>query len=501
MSDFVELFEKSISKYANNISVIFNEQEFTYNQLNIAINRLAQGLLNNGFQKGDRIALILPNYVQFVICYFAILKIGAVVFPINFLFDEVQIQELFNRVKISGIITWEGLTKKVRQAALELELKSPLIVLGENIPDDFTDLIKLIAASEPLKNNIDTADEDTAVILHTSATTSNPKAVELSHKNLFSNCTAFREYFLINSNDCFIAATPLFHPLSLTAVLNTGFCFGSKINLQAYFNPLSILNSIKKHRVSIFVGMPSIYQALFDLENTNDALESIRFCISSWQSLSESLLKSYKDKFNKTIYEAYGLAEATAFVTVNQLDQEQKAGVVGRPLNQITVKVVDEQGNDVSEGELGEIIVRGPNVMKGYVGQPEESEKTFRGNWLHTGDMGKMDETGTLYFIERKEYVIIKGGFHVFPREIELHLLKHPKIKEAVVLGFPDEVQGQEVKACVVPQDGEGIKPQEIIDYCQEAFAVYKCPKLVQFYEDFPKSSTGRILRYKLKND
>jgi len=501
LSGFVQLFEKLSHKYANNISIIFNEQGFTYNQINIASNRLAQGLMDIGFRKGDRIALILPNYVQFPICYFALLKIGVVAFPINFLFNEIQIHELLGRANVKGIITWEQVAKKVQQAAQGLELKSPLIILGENIPDNSIDLTKLIASSQPITHPLESDDEDTAIILHTSATTNEPKAVELSHKNLYSNCTAFREHFLINSDDCIIAVTPLFHPLGITAILNTGFCFGAKINLHPYFKPQSILNSLKNQKVTLFVGIPSIYKALMDFEDSGDSFESMRFCISSWQPLSESLIESFENKFNKVIYEAYGLAEATAFVSINRVDHEQKSGSVGMPLNQVAVKIINEQDNDVPTGEIGEIVVRGPNVMKGYIGQPQQTEAVLQGDWLHTGDMGKIDENGTLYFIERKENVITKGGFHVFPREIETHLLKHPKVKEAVVLGHPDPIQGQEVKACIVPKNGNVLAPNEIIDYCQEAFAVYKCPKIVQFYETFPKSSTGKILRYKLKQE
>ena len=499
MSDLVTQFDKSSIEYADNISFIFNDLKYTYKQINEATGRLANGLIKAGFQKGDKVALILPNYIQFPICYFALLKIGAVVCPINFLFDEEQIRVLLEKANVKGIITWETFAKKAQKAATSLKLRTPIILLGNKIPDQYLDLTHLISTAPALKKPFVTANNDPAVILPTAATSGKPKAVVLSHGNLLSNSIAFKEHFYINSNDRFVSVVPLFHPLGLITTLTTGFCFGASQVLHSRFDPKDFLNSIEKNQITSIIGVPSVYRALHDHSESGTELKSVRFCVSAWHALSDAVAEAFEAKFKKVLFQAYGLTEATATVTANRIELERRPGSVGLPMHQITLQIVDDQNNELPIGEIGEIAVQGPNVMLGYLGEEEETRQTLQDNWLRTGDLGKLDESGRLYVIERKDFVINKAGFRVFPKEIESHLLTHPKVQETAVIGFSDSANGEEVKACIVPKDGQNITSEEIIEYCREAFAMYQCPSIVQICKNLPKSSTGKLLRYKLK--
>jgi long-chain acyl-CoA synthetase len=342
-------------------------------------------------------------------------------------------------------------------------------------------------------------DDDTAIILYTSGTTGKPKGAMLTHKNLYSNASDVGDYLRMNDQDRVITTLPLFHVFCLTVALNAPLLSGATLLIAPKFSPKEIFELAKEYEATVFAGVPTMYNFLYQYPESNpEDFKSLRLCISGGASLPVALLTNFEKKFNVLVSEGYGLSEASPVTCFNPLDRPRKAGSIGTSILHVENKIVNELGEELPVGAVGELIVSGPNVMKGYYKMPEETASAIRDGWLYTGDLARMDEDGYFYIVDRKKDLIIVGGFNVYPREVEEVLYNHPDIVEAAVLGVPDLNLGEAVK-CYVVSKNPNTTEEQLLEYCREHLAKYKVPYSIEFLEELPKNTTGKILRRALK--
>jgi len=494
------LFNKTAEKYYEHIAIIFNDVKIEYGRLQEAVKRLAQGLRNLGISETDKVALLLPNLPHFTISYYAILELGAVVVPINVMH---QSEEIAFHLKDSGaraLITWEGFRAQVMKAISETDSCNSLIFLGRKIPAGTKSLQRLIADSDPLVGSPNISPESTAALFYTAGISDVPVAAEMTHCNLVSNASTCREMFMIGTDERIMGAMPLFHPLGQTLVMNTSFIAGSTIVLQTKFEATETVQLINEHGVTFMAGVPGMYAAMNKVELDDASETPLRYCLSYGGHLDESVVEAFEKKFDAILLNSYGLSEAGPLVASCRLDRERKKGTVGLPFFGTEIKVLDERGEELGTNQAGELAIRGPSVTKGYYNRPELTQARFKEDLLLSGDIGKLDDDLYIYVIERKEDLILKGGFHIYPREVEAVLRNHPAVADVAVVGVPDEYQGQEVKACVVLKEGHDANSKSLIAFCgEQGLEVYKTPAHIDFFESLPKSATGRVLKRKLR--
>lgn len=342
-------------------------------------------------------------------------------------------------------------------------------------------------------------DDDTAVILYTSGTTGKPKGAMLTHRNLYSNAADVADYLGYTENDRVIATLPMFHVFCLTVALNAPIVSGATILVMPRFSPKEVFQVAAEQKATVFAGVPTMYNFLYQYpEGRVEDLQTLRLCVSGGASMPVALLENFEKKFNVMVSEGYGLSEASPVTCFNPLDRPRKAGSIGTNILNVENKVVNELGEEVPAGMVGELIVRGPNVMKGYYKMPEETAAAIRGGWLYTGDLARMDEEGYFYIVDRKKDLVIVGGYNVYPREVEEVLYAHEGVNEAIAIGVPDDNQGEVVQAFVVLKD-QSVTAEELIHYCSLHLAKYKVPAAIEFLDELPKNTTGKILRRALR--
>jgi len=500
MLNLYKLLENCLERTPENLAVIFGEHRVSYRRLIEASERLAGGLAMLGIGRGDRVALMLPNVPQFPISFFAILKLGAAVVPVNVMFKEAEVRYILEDSEAKAIIAWGSFEKEVLKAVEGLQTCSRVIFLAEKVPPGTVNFTRLLLQSPSLKETVATGENDTALILYTAGVTGRPKGAELTHTNTYSNATSCRQLLQVVSEDRVLGALPLFHAFATTLVMNTAFAAGATVVLLPRFDPQAFIEAVALEKVTIIPGVPTLFRAVLDAAVPTVDFSSVRLCLSGGAPLPKELLEEFEERFGLAIFEGYGLSEASPVVSFNPIDHSRKPGSIGIPIPGLAMRIVDEEGHEVRPNQVGEIVVQGPNVMKGYLNRPEATKEVLRNGWLHTGDLGRMDEEGYFYIVDRKKDVIIKGGFAVYPREVEEVLHGHPQVEEAAVIGVPDTVQGEEVKAFVVLKPDSSVRPGELIAYCKERMAVYKTPKYVQFLPSLPKSATGKVLKTKLRD-
>ncbi|MDY0406217.1 fatty acid--CoA ligase family protein [Virgibacillus sp. 179-BFC.A HS] len=494
--------------YPEKIAYIFQGQQTTYQELEKAVSQFACQLHALGC-KGDHIALILGNSPHFIIGLYGALRIGAVVIPINPQYTPNEIAYMVRNGDVKLLVTMDILLEKVENIANQLadvhhviycESKSGLNFDHLNISSklkSFTDMMKTpVNPFEWPKLH----DEDVALILYTSGTTGKPKGAMLTHKNLYSNAKDTADYLQISGSDRVIAALPMFHVFCLTVSLNAPLMNGGTVLVMPKFSPQESFRLARQYKATIFAGVPTMYNYLLQSGKGSKAdLASIRLCISGGAAMPVSLLKNFEKTFDVIISEGYGLSEASPVTCFNPLDRPRKPGSIGTNIVHVENKVVDELGEEVPCGEVGELVVKGPNVMKGYYKMPEETASTIIDGWLHTGDMARMDDEGYFYIVDRKKDMIIVGGYNVYPREVEEVLFSHPQVAEAAVIGVPDPDSGEAVAAFVVSNDAT-LTVEELQNYCTGHLAKYKVPTRIEFLKEIPKNTTGKILRRSLRD-
>ncbi len=477
--------------------------EINYRTFHEAVRRLARGLQKLGVNPGDKVALMLPNIPHFPIAFHAIIRLGAVAVPVNIMHKGRETAWQLEDCEARALITWDGaLPELLRPLGVISSLKH-ILSLGEDLPSSVISLTRLIAGSHPLTEMPDIDEDDTAVIQYTAGVTGTPKGVELTHGNILANVNACREVMRVSPSDSFLSALPFFLPLGQTLLMHLAISSGSILELHPKFDVAAVLDSIKAGSSSLFVGVPSMFKMLLDAVPEEEELEirrHLRLCICGGGGIPEEVLKGFERKFQTYILEAYTTAETSPVISFNQWRTGRRVGSLGHPLPGVDMKVVDESDREVSIGEVGEIVVAGTNVMKGYFNRPRVTAEVMKNGWFHTGDLGKMDINGFFYLVDRLNDRIIKGGFSIYPSEVESVLDDHPDVKDAAVVPVPDEVMGQEVKACVVLKENATVTTEQLAAYCRERMALYKVPAVIRFYKDLPRTPSGRIDKKSLRN-
>lgn len=484
----------------------------SYRELEQTISRFAGALEDLGVQKGDHIALLLGNTPHFIISLYASMRIGAVAIPINPIYTADEISYIIKNGDVKVVIALDMLLPLV-EAGVQGFPQVTNYIICETIPDvgkkyaALPDAVKVktklftqvLAEATRAVDPVEVSPDDTAIILYTSGTTGHPKGAMLTHNNLYSNARDIGDYLKMTHEDRVIATLPVFHVFALTVVVNAPLTRGATILLAPRFSPGEIFELAVTYKATVFAGVPTMFNFLYQFEGGDvSAFSTLRVAISGGSSLPVSLLHNFENKFNVRISEGYGLSEASPVTCFNPIDRDRKPGSIGQAILNVENKVVDETGQEVAIGEVGELIVRGSNVMKGYYKMPEETAVTIRDGWLYTGDLARKDEEDYFFIVDRKKDLIIVGGFNVYPREVEEVLYSHSGIVEAAVVGFPEPNFGEAVHAYVVLKD-PSLTVDNIQEYCAQHIVKYKVPTVIEIISELPKNTTGKILRRSFK--
>lgn len=515
MLNLAVLLEESARKKPQHPAVIFNEMKFSYAQINGAANQVANGLVGLGIQPGDKVALSCPNLPYFPIVYYGILKTGAVVVPLNVLLKGREIAYHLQDSDAKAYFCFEGTAELPmgmfgHEGFQEAEDCEHFFLITANPaappPIEGTKTLGMLMANQsPTFDTVQRDASETAVILYTSGTTGRPKGAELTHTNMILNARLSDTMYSADQEDVHLVTLPLFHSFGQTVQMNSGFYNGATLSLLPRFDAEAALKIMERDCVTIFAGVPTMYWAILNCPNAHlYDLEKIgrhlRLCCSGGSAMPVEVMKAFNEKFGVKILEGYGLSETSPVATFHSTDIETKPGSVGIPVWGVQVRVVDPNDNDVPTGELGEIVIKGHNIMKGYYKKPEATAEAMRNGWFHTGDIGRMDEDGYVYITDRVKDMLIRGGLNVYPREVEEVLMTHPAVSLAAVVGIPHEALGEEVKAFVILKEGQSISEEELIAWCKENMAAYKYPRHIEFRQSLPMTATGKILKRELKS-
>jgi long-chain acyl-CoA synthetase len=477
---------------------IMGGDRLSYGELDQASDRLACGLAASGIGPGDAVALQLPNIPQFLIAYFGILKAGGVVVPLNVLLKAPEVAFHLRDSSAKMLITWAGALGEAASGAAEAGV-SLLYAVGDAagaVP--FGELLSAAPAGRPLARR-DPA--DTAVIMYTSGTTGRPKGAELTHMQLYMNADIPGRLFDVQPDDIVITVLPLFHVFGLSSIMNVCVRFGCTMSLIPRFDPATVLAAIERDRATIFEGVPAMFIALLACaELGSHDVSSLRIAISGGASIPAPVLDSFEERFGVLILEGYGLTETASTTTFNVSATDRRAYSVGKPIWGTQTEVWDADGRPQppGAGNVGEVVTRGMHVMKGYLNRPEDTGSVFTDDWFHTGDLGYFDEDGYLYIVGRSKELIIRGGYNVYPAEIESVLHEHPAVAEAAVIGIPDDRLGEEVMAVLTVRAGAALTVPEVIAFCKARVAAYKYPRVIEIRDWLPKNALGKILKDQL---
>ncbi len=500
MNTIYRILDHTAKQHPDQTALSFRDHAVSYRAFKDAADRLAAGMKELGLGPGDRIALMLPNVPHFAFGFFASLKIGATVVTLSGSYRADEIHRRLEDSEAKAILFYEGFRQYVHQAVQGLERCQHLLVLGDRPHAGEIRLGSLLEVHEPLEATASVESGETALIVYTGGMSGHVKGAELTHSNLLSNAEACFEFLKLQPGDGTVGVMPLSHPIGLTLTLNTFIRAGGRIDLHPRFDAPSVLKSIERHRLTHFIGTPAMFAALAaQPESAETGTESLKLGISTGDGMRQEVMDAFEARFKIPVIEGYGLTEASPMVSFNSPNRERRAGSIGLPLPGVDIKIVDEDDREIRPGQVGEIIVQGANVMKGYLNRPEATREALKDGWLRTGDLALLDESGFGFIVARRKNVIVKSGFSVYPVEVEKIMSAHPKILEAAVVGLPDPAQGEEIHACAVLREGEQAEEAEIIGYVRERIALYKCPKSIHFCASLPKGPTGKVMREKVK--
>ncbi|MBM9464460.1 long-chain fatty acid--CoA ligase [Aeromicrobium sp. YIM 150415] len=479
--------------------VHIGNQSLTFAQIDEASGRFAATLLARGFAPGEAVAVQLPNVPQFLIAYFGILKSGLRMVPLNPLLTAREIAYFLSDSGARALVTYESFAQAALGGAAGVDHEVGVFVVGGEVQG--AEPFERLLAEEDTGDIRAMSPDDTAVILYTSGTTGQPKGAELTHFQLYMNCTVAGELFELRPDDVSMAVLPLFHVFGLSSVLNISVRFGASMVLVPRFEAAAVLDAIERHRVTIFSGVPTMYFALLQEEVAGRDLSSLRSAVSGGASIPGEVIRAFEEKFSGVVVlEGYGLSETASTTTFNVSAAERKVLSIGKPIWGVEVRILDPEGTELPPGteHVGEIVIRGHNVMKAYFNRPEATAAALRDGWFRTGDLGYRDDEGYFFVVDRLKDLVIRGGYNVYPREVEEVLYEHPAIAEAAVVGRPDERLGEEILAFVALSPGAEATPEEIVEFCRERLAAYKYPREVRIIDSLPKGATGKILKREL---
>lgn len=516
MLNLSTVFEYSAKDTPDKTAIVFGDKTFTYAMIQAAINQVANALRQSGIQKGDRVVISCPNLPYFPMIYYGILKVGAVVVPINVLLKAREIAYHLKDSQAKAYFCFQGtpelpMLQEGYKGFQEVDgCKHIWAVMADPTaasPIEGVSTFGQLVGKQPTEfEMLPTQPQDPAVVLYTSGTTGFPKGAELSHSNMTMNALAIRDLFQLVHDDILIAVLPLFHSFGQTAVMNAGFSMGNTIVCVPRFTPDGVLETIQSEEATVFVGVPTMYWAMLTYKDEEGKIDvdkiakCLRLGVSGGASMPAEILKGVEEKYHIPILEGYGLSETSPAATFNDMHKERKIGSVGVPIWGVEVMVVDKDFKEVPTGEIGEIVIRGPNIMTGYLNNEKATQEAINeAGWFFSGDLGKKDDEGYIFIVDRVKDLVIRGAFNVYPREIEEVLLTHEAVSLVSVIGVPDEKYGEEIKAFIVLNEGVNVTEHDIIEWAKENMASYKYPRIVEFREALPMTATGKILKKELR--
>jgi len=489
------------------IAIRSGERAISYAELDRAARGVATRLQERGVAPGERVALLVPNVPEFTIAYFGILYAGAVVVPINVLAAAPEVAYYLADAKARLLIV-HPLFEAVGRAGAAAQGAAVVLATSEEVAADgegvFPDTLGAFAAAAPIAAPHPTLPTDTAVILYTSGTTGKPKGAELTHSNLFLNCAVVVPRLLPPTDSAHraLAALPLFHSFGQSVIQNGMLACGGSLTLLPRFDAEQAFALIERDRLTVFAGVPTMYFAL--LHHRGDRaydVSSLRACLTGGAPMPVEVLYAFEEKFNVEILEGFGLSETSPVASFNVPSKPRKPGSIGYPVWGVEMCIVNDADQPLSDGEHGEICIRGHNVMKGYLGRPDANKEALRNGWFHSGDIGYRDADGCHWIVDRKKDMILRGGFNVYPREVEEVLYQHEAVVEAAVVGIPHESHGEEVKAVVALKPDAKVTAEELQAFCKDRLAAYKYPRVVEIRASLPKGPTGKILKRELRDE
>ncbi|WP_335716112.1 long-chain-fatty-acid--CoA ligase [Neobacillus drentensis] len=492
--------ENTVRKYGDKTAIIYEDESLTYKQLKDEVDKLAAAWRNRGANKGDRLGLMVSNHPYYVISYYAALKLGMIVVQINPHYTPRELLEIFHDAEISYLVTEPSGVEKISQLKESYSFTEAFVTEISEESKDFYSLRQLINSFPPMTEScaID-AQNDIAVIQYTGGTTGKKKGAMLTHFNLTANVLQSKALYgarMFFGEETILTATPLYHVYGMTSGMNLSIYIGAANVLVNKFEMVKVLHLIQTYRPTFFPGVPKMYNAFVNYPNIeNYDLTSFKTCTSGSAPLPIEILKKFEGLTGVSIGEGYGLSETSPSTHRNPPDGLMKVGSIGIPLPKTDCRIVNDNGEDLPEKSVGELLIKGPQVMAGYWHKPEETNLALRDGWLYTGDLATMDEDGYFYIVGRKKEMIIVGGFNVYPQEVEGVLYEHPDVLEAAVVGIPDSQAGELVKAYIVPKQGREINEEALREHCYHLLTRYKVPKQFEIIEALPRNTVGKVLK------
>jgi long-chain acyl-CoA synthetase len=498
-----DIVKETAARLPGKAALIFQDKPITYADLDRSINEAAAGIASLGIRKGDRVGVLVNNVPHFIYAYLGIERAGGVMVPLNTMYTADEVSYILADAEARAVIVAEPFLRAVDGLRETLPMLEHVVVVGGGTPIGTMGWDQMTGrGGEPPSVSI--GEKDLAALPYTSGTTGKPKGAMLTHGNLLANLEQMHRVPLLTEaeTDVVLLVLPMFHIYALNVSLGLTFRVGATAVLQERFDPVASLDAIERHHITVVFGAPPMFVAWLSTPNVESRdLSSVRLAVSGAAPLPGPVLDDFRRRLGVTIWEGYGLTETAPGVTSNAMGAEAKPGSIGKPLPDIELRLLDEQGDDVEDGDPGEIAVRGPNVFQGYWHDDEATAEAVRDGWFHTGDVAYEDEEGYLFLVDRKKDLIIVSGFNVYPREVEDALYRHPKVAEAAVVGVPHPYTGEAVKAVVVLKPGQSATEEEIIEFCKRSIARFKCPQVVEFVDKLPHTDTGKILRRRLREE
>src|SRR5215216_1445092 len=487
-TNLASLLTETAERIPEGIAYKLDDTEINWQAVDEGSARVAGLLKAKGLEPGDRVGIMLPNVPYFPVAYYGVLRAGGTVVPMNVLLKGREVAFYLKDPEAKWVFAWHDFAEAAETGADEAGAEVILVKPGE--------FEQLLGDAEPDREMCERDGSDTAVILYTSGTTGQPKGAELTHDNMLKNAQVSRSLFDTSDDDVVLGALPLFHSFGQTCCMNACAVSGATLTFIPRFDPAKALEIIERDKVTMFSGVPTMYNAMLNDESREERdTSTLRTCTSGGSAMPGELLRGFEKAFDCPILEGYGLSETSPVASFNHPDKERKIGSIGTPIKGVEMKVVDDDGNKVEQGEVGEIVIKGHNVMKGYWNRDDATKESIKDGWFFTGDMAKVDEEGYFFIVDRKKEMILRGGYNVYPREIEEVLYEHPAIAEVAVVGVPDDKMGEEVGAAVVLKKGEDCSTDDLKSYVKEQVANYKYPRKIWFVDELPKGPTGKILK------
>lgn len=517
MANLAALLEDSVEKYADRTAIVFGDTRLTYAQVDGAANQVANLLVERGIRPGDKVALSSPNLPYFTTIYYGILKAGATVVPLNVLLKPREVAYHLADSGAKAYFAFEGTPDlPIGESAWEGFQATDtceeffLIRMDAKWPEPLSPpeyFAPLVAKQPTTFETVERDDDDVAVILYTSGTTGQPKGAELRHRNMRDNALTGKDLFGADASrpDTYLCVLPLFHSFGQTVIQNGAFAFGGTVVMLPRFEAKAALDLMLREQVTFFAGVPTMYwgllAALDDSVDVTTLADNLRVAAAGGAALPVEIHKQFKDRFGVTILEGYGLSETSPVASFSVYGEEPRVGSIGKPIPGVEMKLINDDWTDVPDGPdaVGEIAIKGHNVMKGYHDRPEATAEAIKDDWFRSGDLARKDEDGYYFIVDRSKDMIIRGGFNVYPREIEEVLMEHPAVSLVAVIGVPHESHGEEIKAVVVKnKDQDDVTEADLVAWGKEQLAAYKYPRVVEFLDELPMTSTGKILKREL---